>query len=324
MEEKYNILWLDDWFADENETNISDLEKIKRRNFQNNDIVPARELGFNVKGVVSYADFFKELKNISSYQALILDICGMENEKGEVDNDTIINVLDLLKDEKIRIPVYIYSASDEHPDIRIYLKRLREQGRVFKKTAGVDPLLDKIKEDLNEKFHHYIKHEECLKLFTQYYLSTDPMLQTAMENIVSNAGCDNMYAPYNDIRKIMEGMFTTLRDINLIIVEGDLKKSGPFNYSVNYLATQCHKKADDKPDYDNPVVPFKVCNQETKYLIQFLGNVSNFNSHFITGKDCDSYLGAYYDNNFKEATYSAFFAVMKWFYTYMEANYSRH
>lgn len=321
MEANYNILWLDDWFADENEANIPDFEKIKRRKFQNNDVAPAQEMGFNVKGIISYADFFRELKNISSYHAIILDICGMKNEKGEVDNDTIMNVIELLKEEQVKIPIYIYSASDEHPDIRLYVKKYREQGHVFNKTGGVDNLLAKIRGDLNAKYHLYIKHEECLKLITHKYLPQDIKIITAMENILSSAQLDNAVPPYNDIRKIIEGMFQTLRDKEIIDVPGDLTDKVPFNQCVDYIAKRCPLKDDGTFDYNHPVIPFTDCNQETKYLILFLGYVSNFNSHFITGKDCDSYLGAYYDNNFKQATYAAFFAIMKWYYTFMHDNY---
>lgn len=112
-------------------------------------------------------------------------------------------------------------------------------------------------------------------------------------------------------------MLQNLCDIGVIKDSSNDKDS--LNNRIKYLCILCQEKVmngEKRPDYNAPLVPYHICNQETKYLIKFLGDMTNHNSHFIT-KHSDSYYGAYYNRNVLNATYCAFFAVMKWYYTYM-------
>ncbi len=219
--------------------------------------------------------------------------------------------------------MYIYSSNSEMDKFELTVNEIKSQGRVFSKGKGVDNLIKKIISDMRNLYNYYIAHEECNNLFFENFLDSD--LKPIMDEIVKRYSDSSLsYDPYNRMRKILENILQRLNDTDIIKVDSDTKDS--FNSRIKYLCDQCHKKKDKEGnsvnDYDNPLVPFDICNQETKYLLKFLGNMTNYNSHFIT-KRSDSYLGAYYDRNVLQATYSAFFAVMKWYYLLMHENYSK-
>lgn len=315
---KYKVLWLDDFFVPIQNDCREDLKE-SIEIFQE-DIEDAIDYGVSVKGVSNYEEFEAELPNINSYHGVVFDLRGM-TKGGEVTDQTVHDALNLLRRSNKDIPIYIYSSNSAMEKFELTINDIKSQGRAFPKGKGVDDLVRKIISDMDNLYHFYIGHDECIHLFNENFLHPD--LRPIMDELLRSYSdsvlkCD----PYNRMRKILENMLQSLNDIRIIKVNGDADKK--FNSRVNYICVACPKKIDKERnevyDYHNPLVPFSVCNQETKYMIKFLGDMANFNSHFIT-KHSDSFLGYYYDLNVIQATYSAFFAVMKWYYTFMHTNY---
>ena len=310
----YKILWLDDFFAPIRQDCREDLKESIEIFLD--DISDAKDEGLIVKGVSSYEEFESELSNINSYHGVVFDLRGM-TKGGEVTDQAVHDALDLLKINNMDIPKYIYSSNSEMDKFTLTINDIKSQGRAFPKGKGVDNLIKKIVADMNNLYNFYNGHEECQNLFNEGFLNTD--LKPIMDEIVKRYSDSSLiYDPYNRMRKILENMLQNLSNFGVIKV--DVDKKDTFNKRIFYLCEKCNKKKDkegkDVYDYDNPSVPFSICNQETKYLIKFLGDMTNHNSHFIT-KHTDSYLGTYYDRNVLKATYCAFFAVMKWYYTFM-------
>ena len=213
--------------------------------------------------------------------------------------------------------MYIYSSNKEMETFKLTIHDIESQKRAFSKGEGVEPLIRKIMTDMSCLYNFYVGHEECQNLFNEGFLKSK--IKPIMDELVKRYSDSSLtYDPYNRMRKILENMLQNLTDIGIIKVDVNAKDS--LNIRIKYLCESCpikrNKEGKEVPDFDNPFVPFSTCNQETKYLIKFLGDMTNHNSHFVT-KHSDSYLGYYYDRNVLQATYSAFFAVMKWYYTFM-------
>lgn len=323
---KYKILWLDDFFAPIQDDCREDLKESIQIFLD--DISDANDEGLSVKGVSTYEEFEAELPNINSYHGVVFDLRGM-TKGGEVTDQAVHDALNLLRGSNKDIPTYIYSSNSEMEKFELTINDIKSQGRAFPKGKGVDDHIRKIISDMDNLYNFYIGHEECKNLFNYGFLDND--LRPVMDEIVKRYSDSSLfYDPYNRMRKILENMLQNLNEHGVIKVENDSKDS--FNQRVRYLCEFCNPKrdvnnciikdAEGKVSYDfnNPLVPFDTCNQETKYLIKFLGDMTNHNSHFIT-KRSDSNLGSYYDRNVLQATYSAFFAVMKWYYTFMHDNY---
>lgn len=332
MDAKYKILWLDDDFA-ELDPFIGKDENESRRIFQD-DVNLSSEWGFEIVGVKNLEEFKSELSRIGSYQAVIVDLRGM-TAKGKVDEYVAHDALELLEQTK-KLPVYVYSGNTNMPNHEGMLRKIKKDGRAFKKSDGVDLLYERILSDLDSSYHYYSVHPECLKLFTEGFLSPDR--KSSMDEIMSNfADIRQEYDPYNKMRKILENMFQNLSSMGVIKVI-DTDKNDRFNSRIDYLCNKYHQKKDKEGrlmktnkgtplwDYDNPYVPFTICNLEIRYLIKFLGDMTNFYSHHLEKYPehiKPSGAGYQYNVLVQEATYAAFFAVMKWYYSFMSSKLNK-
>lgn len=326
-EYRYKILWLDDDFEPiSSETNID--ENLTRKSFQE-DVELASDYGISVVGVSSYERFLVEVKNLHSFQAVVFDLKGME-KNGEVSDMVMPEAVETLIKNR-DLPIFVYSANDQSEKFEITLHKIKKEGRCFNKGLGVAPLYEKILDVLEENLHYYKGHEECLHLFIENFLNAAN--KDKMDELLKMYEAqEKSYAPYNNMRHILEDMLKTLVDDGLIKEQ----KQG-FDPRMKYLTEKVNYQMDsngnvvkkeDKPqlDFDNPVVPFEICPREIKYVLHFLGDMTNRYSHFLETEP--EYLKqgasrAEYNILIQQSVYSAFFVAMKWFYSYMNKHITR-
>ena len=327
-EYKYKILWFDDDFESVKEEASFD-EKDTRKTFQE-DAEMSSDYGIGVVGVPNYEMFCEEIKKLPSYQAVIFDLKGLEKDKNASDR-VMPEALELIKANK-DLPTFVYSANVTSEKFELTIGCLQDQGRCFPKALGVTPLYEKIVEVLDSNLHYYQTHKECLQLFSKNYLNATANRNRMDELLKMYEAKDKSYSPYNNMRHILEDMLETLVDIGLID-----SKFEEFAPRMSYLTKSFNPQKDDSGntrkkdgktqwDYENPSVPFSTCRREIKYVLHFLGNITNRYSHFL--EDEPEYLRQgelvlEYNYLIQQSVYPAFFVAMKWFYGYMENNIKR-
>lgn len=326
---KYKILWLDDYFKPINEDNDPDVNH-DRWIFQTTDVKIASNFGLEIVGVSNFEEFCTEMNNISSYQAIIFDLRGME-KNSEITDRVMYDALELVKNRK-DIPKFVYSANINYDKFELPIATMREAGRCFDKGLGATPLYKKILEVLNSNLHFYEGHEECLMVFTKGYLDATSNKAKMDELLKKYDEMDRSYAPYNNMRNILENVLQTLTSVGLI-----KEPSDKFNKRIAYLAEKVNFLKDkdgnivngenNKPilNYEDPVVSFSDCRREIKYIFKYLDDITNRYSHFL--ESSPNYLRQGetvldYNALVQQSVYPAFFVAIKWFFGYMEKNYS--
>lgn len=318
----YNILWLDDYFISLSNRSDEDINENyhKAANGFLRDVRKAEDNGISVKGVTTYKEFAEEFKqNADLYQGVVFDLRGMAMSEGEEASDYVIaDAIEIVKQTK-PIPMYVYSANTDLDKFEIPIYPIVKAGRAFDKGEGVRNLITKMLSDFDSSYHYYAGHEECLKLFKEGFLA--PHQKPRMDDLLKHF--DNLsdyYEPYTPMRKILEDMTRKLCEIGLLNLD---PKSSKLNQRIKQLAEHCHPCVDEygnpiegTHDFNNPIIPNSVINQDTKNLFRFLGLMTNNYSHF-NPNDSATYYGADYSLNIIKSTYYAFFAAMKWYYTYM-------
>ena len=309
----YSVLWFDDDFEPVENTE-SEAENRQRKTFQA-DVINARKTHrFHVDGVSNYEEFCEKLHSISRYQAVVLDLRGLE-KNGKASDFVMYEALQELN-EAADLPVFIYSSDTEDDHFELLISPMREKGRCFNKAQGITPLFKKMRLDLDDSLHFYEGYPECLELFNEGFL--DENNKSNMDLIVENhATMDVDFAPYNCMRHILENMMQEMVDHGFIP-----EKNRTLNQRIDYLVKRCHRKNDapHELDFDNPVVPFSVCPREVKRVISFLADMTNHNSHYF--ESTFSYLRPdesvrEYKELLLQTVYPAFFYVMKWYYGFM-------
>ncbi|MCR5575083.1 MAG: hypothetical protein K6F78_09740, partial [Bacteroidaceae bacterium] len=281
---KYKILWLDDDFEPvSSKTNID--ENMTRKAFQE-DVELASDFNLEVVGVSTFEKFCAEVKNLQSFQAVVFDLKGMEqnNETSDMVMPEALDILERAND----IPAFVYSANDKSEKFEITLRNIKKEGRCFPKALGVNPLFEKIVEVLDANLHYYKGHEECLLVFTKGYLDATSNKAKMDELLSKYDKRDRTYAPYNNMRCILENVLTTLSCVGLI-----KEPSDKFSKRIAYLAEKVNPYKDkdgkiiygefNKPmlNYDDPVVSFNNCRREIKYIFKYLDDITNRYSHFL-------------------------------------------
>ena len=306
----YNILWFDDDFEPVEQTETP-AENAQRKSFQA-DVTNARKtFHFHVTGVCNYEEFCNELHQISRFQAVVLDLRGLEKD-GVASDFVMYEALQELN-EAATLPIYIYSADTEDVRFELLINPMKQLGRCFNKQQGIRGLFQKMKEDLEDSLHVYEDCPECLELFSDGFL--DAANKSIMDLILEGYhSMDPDFSPYNYMRQILENMFHEL------VGEGILPdRQKTLNQRVDYLVRFCNRKTDGSGeiDFDHPKVPFEICPREVKRVINFVADITNHNSHFF--ESTTSYLREdesvrEYKELLLQSVYPAFVYVMKWYY----------
>lgn len=318
----YNILWLDDYFVLMSDHKDKDINENYRRSTDGffRDVRKVEANGITVKGVPNFHEFAEEFKrNADLYQGIIFDLRGMAQSSGAEANDYVVaDAIELVNQIK-PIPMYVYSSNTDLGKFEMTIRHIVESQRAFDKGEGVRNLITKMLSDFDSSYHYYAGHEECLKLFNERFLA--PHIRPNMDALLKHFNdLKEFYKPYTPMREILENMTRKLCEIGVLDLDPDEVK---LNIRIRYLAEFCHLCKDDNgnpienmPDFKNPIVPYSTINVETKSLLRFLGLMTNSQSHFDPHYSA-KYYGVDYNMNVLKATYAAFFAVMKWYYTYM-------
>ena len=320
----YNVLWLDDYFIpmymDNND--INDNYRKAASGFLR-DVRKVEERGIRVKGVPTFDEFAEEFKkNPDQYQGVVFDLRGMANASGEEASDYVVaDAIELVYQIK-PVPMYVYSANTDLGKFEMTIRHIVESGRAFDKGELVRNLINKMLEDFDSSYHFYAGREECLRLFNEGFLASH--LKPIMDSLLKHFA--NLYEfslPYNPMRQILENMTRKLCEIGLLDLDPD---KSSLNQRRRYLAEYCHPCKDDNGnpiegshDFNNPIISYSVINVESKNLLRFLGMMTNKQSHFDRHYSA-KYYGVDYNMNVLKATYSAFFAIMQWYYTFMSNN----
>lgn len=327
---KYKILWFDDDFAPKSD-NEDYGENVTRSEFQL-DVAAAADYGLDVVGVYNIEQFREQIESHCAFQAVVFDLKGLD--ENDVFNDMVMPEAFKMVQNIPNIEVFVYSANIHSETFKITLDELNKKRHVFQKDLMADPLFERITEVLDSKLHFYKDHQDCLYLFNNGYLDTQRN-KSVMDELLENYSQRNtLYSPYNNIRQILENMLYHLESVGLIKPLGAKDSDGDrFNPLMRCLAegyrnktdatgnTVCDSSGKPERDFNKPIVPFELCRREFKYTLSFLGNISNRYSHFL--KENPDYLkkndadGC--NEHILESTYHAFWAAMKWYYSFAMA-----
>lgn len=325
---KYKVLWLDDDFVPMIQTPSSPEDKQinLRRSTLIEDAQLAADYDLEVSKASSYEQFEANKDAFGTFDAVILDLRGLDNK--DSFNVRVTGAAKALVDKYPGLLEYVYSANIDDPAFEITIGPLKDLGRCFSKALGPQPLFEKIKEDLDSKLNFYKKHEECLSLLQEGYIDSEhkPAMNALLEDYIQKKP---EAAPYNNMRKIMENMLQKLEECGDIVISAGQKPS--FNNRLDYITQLCEVHTDSTTgrkviDYDKPLFPFEKCSREVKYVLSFLGDITNLYSHFL--KDNPSYLrknevSLEYNMLLQQSVYPAFFLAMKWYYGYMTKYHPR-
>ena len=320
---KYKVLWLDDDFQSligkpEGE---SEAKIYFRRDALESDAELAKDYGLEVYTACNYEEFDACLRDPSRYNAVIFDLRGLDNEN--IDNNRVMGKAKDLADKIPGLLEYVYSANIEDPVFDITIGELKELGHCFNKACGPERMFQKIKDDLDSSLGYYKGHEECLYLFQEGYINSEN--RSKMNNLLQKySERDPSFAPYNDMRQILENMFFKLYDYGEI----PNNRERIFNKCLSFIAKECETFKDERGkehvDYKKPLFPLNKCGQEIKYVLKYLGDITNMYSHYL--EQNPNYLRQgevvlEYNELLQDSIYPAFFIAMKWYYGFMTKNY---
>ena len=319
---KYKVLWLDDDFQSpiDNPEGESEAQINFRRDALASDAKLAEDYGIEVYNACNYEEFDDLLRDYSRYNAVIFDLRGLDNVN--IDNNRVMGKAKDLADKIPGLLEYVYSANIEDPAFDITIGELKDLGRCFSKALGPELMFQKIKDDLDSSLGYYKGHEECLYLLQEGYIDSEN--QSKMNNLLQKySEKDPSFAPYNDMRHILENMLQKLVFYKEIKV-GD-EKGDSFNKRLSYISEDCETSIDERTGkkwvhYDKPLFPLSKCRQEIKYVLKYLGDITNMYSHFL--KQNPDYLRQgevvlEYNTLLQDSVYPAFFIAMKWYYGFM-------
>ncbi len=278
MEGKYKILWLDDVLWQDGDF-VEELEDIKRL-YPDIDIEQ-----------VSHVDKCRErLENDSKkYDAVILDAMGVNSEdsSAQPDNSGFHGLITLSKGKKLL--VYVYSG--EIPDDCFMRDSLNEKvgkENIFTKEDGAYVLMEKILDNLNDKYQIYVNNEKYLEFFKKGWL--DREVKEPLDNLMKAHRDENLECAYNDFRKVLEAMVKKAYHV-LLPLRVDKGVSGV---------------SDMIKDIENEYRGEYGYIVGSLFQLYYLGNAG---SHIIIKDE--------YKKKIFEAGFSALFVVADWFYEVM-------
>ena len=156
---KYKVLWLDDDFVPMIQTPSSPEDKQinLRRSTLIEDAQLAADYDLEVSKASSYEQFEANKDAFGTFDAVILDLRGLDNK--DSFNVRVTGAAKALVDKYPGLLEYVYSANIEDPAFEITIGPLKDLGRCFSKALGPQPLFERIKEDLDSKLNYYNGHE---------------------------------------------------------------------------------------------------------------------------------------------------------------------
>ena len=317
----YNILWLDDDFVGPDFSNGDDIINARREGFLD-DVAQAKQFELEPDPALDIIEFKNKFsKTPEKYQAVILYIMDL-NPNDSSDESALAEALHLV--EKTNVLTYIYSNNPNKPGHKDYIKVHVPSDRVISKASNVcDKLYSKIVSDLNDENKCFNGHKECLDLLNKCYLSTYSQMKSILKNID-----DDTYLPYNDMRQVLENMLEILVQASIIPNQTvGLDTYATFNKRMDYLTKQCPTRTVNGRtivDWNNPYIPYGDCRHEIKWVLDFMGNITNRYSHYQNANPnflLSGDLLLEYSQSIRKISYEGFFVCMKWYYGYMTTKF---
>ena len=314
------ILWLDDDFQPITEDLSEDLKEKRKRMHQALD--DATLFGFEVDPACFFDEFREKLIHYQQYDVIVLDLKGLDRDDPS-NNRVFKDAKKLIKELPIRAYVYSGTKNDD-PRLSFFLEEfeMEDGGIIVSKTEDIPSFFNRIKKDFAvDEFQQYYKgNEYCKELISRGYLNPTDQILGAMNQIMQHYHeRDRLYAPYNNMRIIMENMLTQLANIGEIqLSETPIESNKRFNARIKYISREYHmKKANPRePDYDRPLYPFEKCPKEIKIIISFLGDVVNNWSHYLNEHPDylqEGKISTDYNVHIQTAAYESFLLTMKWY-----------
>lgn len=306
----YNILWLDDDFIGPDFTSGENSLNTRREGFLD-DVSLAKKFNLLIDSACTIEEFKEKFtRSPEKYQAVILDIMDL-NPEDSMDESALPEALCLVN--KTSVLVYIYSNNPRKTGHKDYIKVLVPADRVISKGGDINSKLYlKIVKDLDDELYYFMGHDECLQLLNKSYITASSQMKTILRNMN-----DETYLPFNDMRQVLENMLETLIQCKIIPsnINGD-DTYDTFNKRMDYI-TRWGKNM----DWNKPYIPYSDCSHEIKWVLNFMGNITNRYSHYqetspnylLTGE-----LLSEYRDSIRKIAYESFFVSMKWFYGYMK------
>ncbi len=280
------------------------------------DVNLAKKYNLILDPAENYEEFERKFKdNPDKYQAVILDIMDL-NPLDSSDETPMIKAVNLVKRHHGTM-IFIYSSNIDKQ--RAFLEVSLPKENVVNKIDPVETLYDKIVKALDNELHYFSNHQECLELFSKGYLNTLTQMKAILKNYK-----DISYLPFNDMRQVLENMLETMVQAGVITATTGGDTCVTFNNRMKFLTTEVNKLPNGKPNWIDPKFPYKDCCHEIKWVLDFLGNISNRYSHYQkTHPDflLSGQLLTEYSESIREITYGAFFVAMKWYHGYMTTKF---
>lgn len=317
----YNVLWMDDDFAGPDFSNGEDIVNVRREGFLD-DVAQAKKYGLVPDPAMNIEEFKEKFsRNPDKYQAVILDIMGL-NPNDSTDESALAQALKLV--EKTNVLTYVYSNNPDKPGHKDYIKVFIPADHAISKAGNVcETLYAKIVSDLEDANKCFKGHEECLNLLNEGYLSTYIQMKSILNHID-----DAAYLPFNDMRQVLENMLDTLTQANVIPIQTvGADTYSTFNKRMDYVTKQCPTRNVNGKiivDWNNPCLPYSDCRHEIKWVLDFMGNITNRYSHYQNTSPnflLNGELLSEYNQSIRKIAYEAFFVSMKWYYGYMKSKF---
>ena len=318
------VLWLDDDFQDIHEDLSEDVKEKRIRMHQALD--DASLFGLEIDAVPFFDVFLKKIKQYPQYQVVILDLKGLD--RNDPSNNRIFKEAQRLL-QSLPLMQYVYSGTrNDDPRLFYDLEDFEKSGgTIVSKNVDIPTFFQRIKNDLIIKQYqpYYKGNEYCRELISRGYLSPSAQILAAMNQIMQHFyERDRLYAPYNNMRIIMENMLDQLAKIGEIkLTETPVESNKRFSSRLRFLARDCEIKRisrdnkDVEYDFDKPVYPYEKCPKEIKIVMLFLGDVVNNWSHFLDEHPDylrEGEISTDYNVHIQAAAYESFLLVMKWYY----------
>ena len=310
MENKFKILWLDDFFENEENPNLP--LPLIRMNNPELDIEP-----------VVYVDKCEEIvKNrIKDFQAVILDANGKNSKTPNQEPNKIgfEDLIDQIKALDTNIPVYIFSGylSPKEPGDQadITKRNLERRGfirgvNLFFRNDTYQNLLNKVKNDLESNYAVFYKYPELLENVVKYGVNCDCCKKLLLW---INDKDKNSFPQYVDLRRIifddayeekLKSFFGIPQIANIKKEEitdkcmASWEKDIIFNLFKNLTNSNVHRWPSDNP-YMQEVISysFLIAMQWFNRFMHAIESNPNVSDYFTGATKCQSSMEENEDSN---------------------------
>jgi len=320
---KFKILWLDDFFGPITDVMDEDTRK-SHNNFQDkvNELVEDYP---DIEFVTIYSiNQFFDITDLHQYQAIIFDLRGLNPEDSQ-DTLPIHQALEIIGNKDIL--TYIFSANTDAGEYTNDINKIRQLGRCFSKNdsdkeynlSSYECLMRKVYQELTDSMYLFEGKEECLRIFNNNWVDSSEETLGWMKNILNTWDKKEVHIlPADDMRKICEMIAKKLIGIGLLPINTPITiKQWTKYFTDSFIrkddtGTREIEKDITKRDYNNPYVPFVLCDKGVRVMMEHAAaTLDNQNHYYSTIKD------KIIREKIWNSAFDAFFVIIRWFDWFM-------